>query len=125
MALSETSHPFLELVTKKDIPATNFTDSQHPIDQIITFRFHGRSNLIRIQEKTRDEDGTLRVLLKGPPSILARLEGYTFATKARELLILTSVQLVSPPDGGEAWIAFADAKSQPLPSPCVNQKQSR
>ena len=125
MTRSETSQPVLELVTKKDTPAANLTDSQHPIDQIITFRLHGRPNLVRIQEKTRDEDGTIRVLLKGPPSALALLEGYTFATKARELLTLTSIRLVSPPDGGEAWLAFADAKSQPLSSPCTNQKQSR
>ena len=110
MWLSKTSHSFLILTTKKDTPATNLTDSQHQLDQIITFRFHGRSNLVRIQEKTRDEDGTVRVLLKGPPPALARLEGYTFATKSRKLLILTNVQLVSPPDGGEAWLAFADAK---------------
>ena len=82
------------------------------IDQILPLRVRGRRHLVRVQEKTRSDDGTARVLLKGPPEALRRLEGYTFAAKdSGEPLTLTAVQLVPPPDGGEPWIAFAEACS--------------
>ncbi len=52
------------------------------------------------------------MLLKGPPEALRRIEGYTFAANGSgERLTLAAVQLVPPPDGGEAWLALAEARS--------------
>ena len=80
------------------------------IDQILSLRLRSQRHLVRVQEQTRAGDGSARVLLKGPPEALRRLEGYCFASDGGETFTLVWVRLVPPPDGGEAWLALAEAR---------------
>lgn len=82
------------------------------IDRVVPVRVRGERVLVRVQQQTRDEDGAGRALLKGPPEALRRLEGYTFAEEGRAVT-LAGVRLAPPPDGGEAWLAFADLRDAP------------
>ena len=79
------------------------------IDRVVPVRVQGERVLVRVQQQTRDEAGAGRALLKGPPEALRRLEGYTFAEDGRAVK-LADVRLAPPPDGGEAWLAFADLR---------------
>ena len=79
------------------------------IDRVLPIRVRGERVLVRVQQQTRDEGGSGRVLLKGPPEALRRLEGYTFAEDGRAVT-LSDVRLAPPPDGGDAWLAFAELR---------------
>ena len=82
------------------------------IDRVLPIRVRGERVLVRVQQQTRADGGPGRVLLKGPPEALRLLEGYTFAEDARAVT-LSDVQLAPPPDGGDAWLAFAEAHLAP------------
>ena len=82
------------------------------IDRVLPIRVRGERVLVRVQQQTRADGGPGRVLLKGPPEALRRLEGYTFAEDGRAVT-LSDVRLAPPPDGGEAWLAFAEAHLAP------------
>ena len=79
------------------------------IDRVVPVRVRGERVLVRVQQQTHDDDGSGRALLKGPPEALRRLEGYTFAEAGRAVT-LAGVRLATPPDGGEAWLAFAELR---------------
>lgn len=79
------------------------------IDRVVPVRVRGERVLVRVQQQTRDDGGAGRALLKGPPEALRRLEGYTFAEGGRAVT-LAGVRLAPPPDGGEAWLAFAELR---------------
>ena len=83
------------------------------IDRVLPIRVRGERVLVRVQQQTRDGDGSGRVLLKGPPEALRLLEGYSFAEDGRAVT-LAGVRLAPPPSGGEAWLAFA--KLHPAPA---------
>ena len=85
------------------------------IDQVLPLRLRGERRLFRVQEQTRTPEGpngpAVRVLLKGEPEVLRRLEGYTFTPRGTdEVLTLAALRLVPPPDGGAAWLALAEAR---------------
>ena len=79
------------------------------IDRVLPIRVRGERVLVRVQQQTRDEGGSGRALLKGPPEALRLLEGYSFAEDGRAVT-LAGVRLAPPPDGGEAWLAFAELR---------------
>lgn len=87
------------------------------IDCVLQLRVRGRRVLVRAQERGRAHGGAPRVLLKGPAEALRHAEGYTFATKGGGALTLAGVRLAPPPDGGEALLAFAEARPAPSAAP--------
>ena len=85
------------------------------MDEVLSLRLRGQRHLFRVQEQTRTPEGVARVLLKGEPEVLRRLEGYTFRPRgAGGVLTITALRLVPPPDGGEAWLALAEARPAPI-----------
>ena len=83
------------------------------IDRVVPVRVRGERVLVRVRQQTRGDDGDAgRALLTGPPEALRRLEGYTFAEGGRTVT-LAGVRLAPPPDGGEAWLAFAELRATP------------
>ena len=89
------------------------------IDQVLALRLRGERRLFRVQKQTRTLDGpngpAVRVLLKGEPEVLRRLEGYAFTPGGSdEVLTIVALRLVPPPGGGEAWLAVAEARPAPI-----------
>ena len=70
---------------------------------------------MRVQQQTRDEGGSGRVLLKGPPEALRLIEGYSFAEDGRAVT-LAGVRLAPPPDGAR--------RGSPSPN-CASRQEIR
>ena len=45
------------------------------IDRVVPVRVQGERVLVRVQQQTRDDDGSDRALLKGPPEARPRIRG--------------------------------------------------